>query len=213
MQASKSFIHSKLLPVIVIGALALGAGVWAARLLVSNAPEADPLSATRFPAARTLAQFSLTDHNGNTFDNASLTGNWSFLFFGYTQCPDICPITLSLLNSVAQQLGKHGEKARFVMVTVDPARDTPEILGKYVTWFNGDFIGVTGSDTELQQLTKQLGIMYMQVNNSDDPNAYLVDHTAGVFLFDPDGRYHAVFTPPLTVDAIAADFKAMARSF
>jgi protein SCO1/2 len=118
-----------------------------------------------------------------------------------------------VLNSVAQRLQSAPEPVRFVMVTVDPERDTPDKLGKFVTYFNGDFVGVTGTEEGLQALTKQLGIMYMRVNDTDNPASYLVDHSAGVFLFDPNGRYHAVFSPPLSADNIAADFSEMARTF
>ncbi len=213
MQQRNSFIRTKLIPGIIIGALAMGAGIWAARLLTKHDSGADPLAATRFPAARPIQAFSLLDHNGNVFDNATLAGHWSFLFFGYTHCPDVCPTTMSVLNSVARRLQDSGENIRFVMVTVDPERDTPEKLGQFVTYFNGNFIGVTGSETALQQLTKQLGIMFMRVNDADNAAGYLVDHTASVILFDPDGNYHAVFSPPLTADAMAGDFRMMARAY
>ncbi|NNJ94747.1 MAG: SCO family protein [Halobacteria archaeon] len=213
MQQRNSFIRTKLIPGIIIGALAMGAGIWVASLLTKHSPVADPLAATRFPAARPVQAFSLLDHNGNVFDNATLAGHWSFLFFGYTHCPDVCPTTMSVLNSVARRLQDAGENIRFVMVTVDPERDTPEKLGQFVTYFNGKFIGVTGSETDLQQLTKQLGIMFMRVNDADNAAGYLVDHTASVFLFDPDGNYHAVFSPPLTAEAMAGDFSMMARDY
>ena len=213
MQSRYSFIRSRLLPGIVIAALAIGAGIWAARLLLDQAVPPDPLAATRFPAARAVQPFSLVDHTGKTFDNAALTGHWSFVFFGYTHCPDVCPTTMAVLNSVSQRLQDTGERVRFVMVTVDPERDTPEKLGKFVTYFNGDFLGVTGSTEALEQLTGQMGIMFMRVNEAENPAGYLVDHTASVFLFDPDGHYHAVFSPPLTADNIASDFRMMARTY
>lgn len=213
MNSTGRFIRTRLLPGIVIAALAMAAGIFTARLLVKHDAPVDPLAATRFPAARSLQPFSLLDHTGNPFDNTTLQGQWSFVFFGYTHCPDVCPTTMSVLNSVAQRLQDTGEKIQFVMVTVDPQRDTAEKLGSFVTYFNGDFIGVTGSETALEQLTRQMGIMFMKVNESDNPAAYLVDHTASVFLFDPDGRYHAIFSPPLSVDAIASDFTAMAGDY
>ncbi len=213
MQSKKSFILTRLLPGVVIAALATTAGIWSARQVIKHRNESDPLAATRFPAARPLQSFNLADHRGGTFDNQSLLDHWSFLFFGYTHCPDVCPTTMSVLNSVARRLQDSHDNIRFVMVTVDPERDTPEKLGKFVTYFNGNFLGVTGNEQSLEQLTKQLGIMYMRINKEDSPDSYLVDHTAGVFLFDPDGRYHAVFTPPLTVDKITADFNRMAGEF
>ena len=213
MSQRVTFIRTKLIPAIIIGALAMGAGIWLARLLTQYSMEADPLAATRFPAARPVQAFSLLDHTGKVFDNQTLAGHWSFLFFGYTHCPDVCPTTMSVLNSVAQRLQGSGESVRFVMVTVDPARDTAEKLGQFVTYFNGDFVGVTGSEGALEQLTKQLGILHMKVTDAESASAYLVDHTASVFLFDPDGNFHAVFSPPLSAETMAGDFSRMVRAY
>jgi protein SCO1/2 len=213
MQTRYSFIRNKLLPGLVIAALAMGAGIWAASLVIKQGAEPDPLDATRFPTARPVQAFSLVDHNGNSFDNTTLLDHWSFMFFGYTHCPDVCPTTMSVLNSVAQRLQDSSENIRFVMVTVDPERDTPEKLGKFVTYFNGNFVGVTGSEDALEQLTKQLGIMHMRVNDNNNPDSYLVDHSASVLLFDPDGRFHAVFSAPLTAENMAGDFNKMTRAY
>jgi len=202
---------------IIIAALAITAGIWSARAVLRGQAEPDDLSATRFPVAREIQPFELIDHHQAPFNKESLQGRWSFLFFGYTSCPDVCPTTLSVLNSVAQRVADVDDEVRFAMVTIDPARDTPERLADFVTYFNGDFIGVTGSDADLQQLTRQLGILYNRVEA--EPGAgtqgggYLMNHTAGVFLFDPDGRYHAVFTPPLSAEKIADDFHKMQAAF
>jgi protein SCO1/2 len=200
------------LKAVIIAVLATAAGIWSARLVLHRQVVEDELSATRFPVARDVQPFALVDHNNAVFDNAALQQRWSFLFFGYTYCPDVCPTTLSVLNSIAQRLQDIDEDIRFVMVTVDPERDTPERLAEYVTYFNGDFIGVTGSDEALQQLTRQLGILYNRVEPEAGSDNYLIDHTAAVFLFDPDGRYHAVFTPPLSAEKIAGDFRKMLQA-
>jgi len=203
----------RLLVAVIIAAIAVGAGIWSARsLLKHTAPDAT-LSATRFPVARPLRPFELVDHNGKPFDNRSLQGHWTFLFFGYTHCPDVCPTNLSVLNGVAHRLADTGASVRFAFVTVDPKRDTPEQLARFVTYFNSDFIGVTGKEDAIEQLTRQLGIVYMQVANEANPDNYLVDHTASVFLIDPDGRYHAVFSPPLDADAISTDFLKMREAY
>lgn len=196
----------------IIAVLATAAGIWSARLVLHRTVVEDELSATRFPVSREVQPFELIDHNHAVFNNAALQQRWSFLFFGYTYCPDVCPTTLSELNSIAQKLQDVDEDIRFVMVTVDPQRDTPERLAEYVTYFNGDFLGVTGSDQALEQLTRQLGILYSRVESEAGSEDYLVDHTAAVFLFDPDGRYHAVFTPPLSAEDIAGDFRKMLQA-
>jgi protein SCO1/2 len=197
---------------VIIAVLATAAGIWSARLVLQRPVVEDELAATRFPVARAVQPFELIDHNHEVFDNAALQQRWSFVFFGYTYCPDVCPTTLSVLNSIAQRLQDVDADIRFVMVTVDPQRDTPERLAEYVTYFNGDFLGVTGSDEALGQLTRQLGILYNRVESEPGSENYLVDHTAAVFLFDPDGRYHAVFTPPLSAENIAGDFRKMLKA-
>ncbi len=197
---------------VIIAVLATAAGIWSARLVLQRTVVEDELSATRFPVSREVQPFELVDHNHAVFNNAGLQQRWSFLFFGYTYCPDVCPTTLSVLNSIAQRLQDVDEDIRFVMVTVDPQRDTPERLAEYVTYFNGDFLGVTGSDEALEKLTGQLGILYNRVESEAGSDDYLVDHTAAVFLFDPDGRYHAVFTPPLSAEKIAGDFRKMLQA-
>jgi protein SCO1/2 len=198
---------------LIIAVLAVTAGFWAAQAILKEQAPRHDLSATRFPVAREIQPFELIDHHSAPFDQSALQQRWSFLFFGYTYCPDVCPTTLSVLNGVAQRLQDVDADVRFVMVTVDPERDTPERLAEFVTYFNGDFLGVTGSDEGLTQLTRQLGILYNRVEPEGGGAGYLMDHTAGVFLFDPDGRYHAVFTPPLSPDKLAGDFRKMLQDY
>jgi protein SCO1/2 len=197
----------------IIAVLALLAGTWSALQLRDRASHVDELAATRFPVARDIGAFALVDHRGEPFTNASLQGVWSFLFFGYTHCPDVCPTTLSVLNSVAQQLGDDAGDVRFIFISIDPGRDTPDNLAKFVSYFNGDFIGVTGKPEAIDQLTKQLGVLYMRVASADNPGSYLMDHTAGVFLVDPDGKYHAVFTPPLSAKKIVDEFSKIRSDY
>jgi protein SCO1/2 len=201
------------LTALIVIALATAAGIWAARAVLEHKPVPDELEATRFPTAREILPFSLIDHNNAVFDNNALGQHWSFVFFGYTHCPDVCPTTLSVLNSVAHKLGDLEEDIRFAFVSVDPERDTPAQLAQFVSYFNGDFIGVTGTAEGIDQLTRQLGVMHLRVETENGASGYLVDHTASVFLFDPDGRYHAVFSPPLSADAIADDFRKMLQAY
>jgi protein SCO1/2 len=210
---SKQSRVSRILAGVIIAVLATSAGIWAARAVLQHKTAMNELDATRFPAAREIQPFELIDHNNAVFDNNALREHWSFLFFGYTHCPDVCPTTLSVLNSVAQRLQDLDEDIRFIFVSIDPERDTPEQLARYVSYFNGDFIGVTGTAEGIEELTKPLGILHMRVAAEDGAAAYLVDHTASVLLFDPDGRYHAVFGAPLSADAIASDFRKMLKAY
>lgn len=197
----------------IIAAFALLAGVWSALQLRDRPGQFEDLGATRFPVAREIAPFELLDQQRRPFTNASLEGVWSFLFFGYTHCPDVCPTTLGVLNSMAQRLGAEGRDVRFVFVSVDPERDTPEQLGRFLGYFNTDFIGVTGTPAAIEQLTGQLGVLHMRVDAGEDATGYLVDHTAGVILVDPDARYHAVFMPPLSAAGMLDDFSRIRAAY
>lgn len=214
MPAPAASLKKRILTGIIVGAIAIALGTWAAsQLLQQQVRNTRIEGATRFPEARELQPFSLADHTGKVFDKQALKGHWSFIFFGYTHCPDVCPGTLSVLNSVARRLADSGDMARFIMVSVDPARDDAEKLGNFVRYFNGDFIGVTGEPAALAELTGQLGIVHQQVAGTTGSGDYLVDHTASVFLFDPDGRYHAIFSPPFNADTMAASFRQMQQAW
>jgi len=204
---------SRLLVLLAIAAAAMAGGIWTAQQFLPRSGKVDNLASMRFPEAREIGAFELLDHTGAPFSNAALHDHWSFVFFGYTHCPDVCPATLSVLNSVAQRLGGSEPPARFIFITLDPQRDTAEKLASYVTYFNGDFLGITGTPDAIGQLTGELGVMSMQVANEASPESYLIDHTAAVFLFDPDGRYHAVFTPPLEADEMAGAFRQIREEY
>ena len=203
----------RILFVVILGIVATTAGIWSANIILDRQVNLKELEATRFPVARQLVPFTLVDHNNEAFNETTLLGRWSFLFFGYTHCPDVCPITLSVLNSVAQRLQDVGADTRFVFISVDPERDTPEKLASFVSYFNKNFIGVTGSEQQIEQFTRELGIMHMRVAAEENATGYLVDHTASVLLIDPDGRYHAVFSPPLSAEKISDDFRKILKAY
>jgi len=203
----------QILFVVILGIVATTAGIWSANIILDRQVNLKELQATRFPVARELAPFTLADHNNEVFNETTLRQRWSFLFFGYTHCPDVCPTTLSVLNSVAQRLQDVDADIRFVFISVDPERDTPEKLARFVSYFNKNFIGVTGTEQQIEQFTRELGIMHMRVAADKNATAYLVDHTASVLLIDPDGRYHAVFSPPLSVGKISDDFRKILKAY
>ena len=205
--------RSGIIATIIIVIVALGAGMLTARLLFKPRTDFSELSATVFQQPRAIQPFALLDHHGDAFTADSLSGQWTFVFFGYTHCPDVCPTTLSVLNSVATRLADAPDATRFVFVTVDPERDTPEVLNRYVSYFNGEFVGVTGEPAAIGELTRQLGIMYMRVEDQGDPASYLVDHTASILLFNPEGHFQALFSPPLDADTIASEFLTIAGAF
>lgn len=163
-----------------------------------------------WPHPKQVAPFELIDHHGEAFDLERLKGRWSFMFFGYTHCPDVCPMTMDTLKRVAGRLeGREaGADTQVVFVSVDPARDTPEHLKDYVEYFHPDFVGATGTTEELMAMTRQLGIVY-DLNDDDGGNDYLVDHSAAVLLTDPEARLVGVFSAPHRAEDIAARFEAM----
>src|SRR5258708_2663676 len=166
---------------------------------------------TLFPDPKPLTAFALTDHKNRVFDLASLKGKWTFLFFGFTHCPDVCPTTLAVLARARANIAKNtagAEDIQFVFVSVDPNRDTAGKLRQYLEYFDPTFLGVTGDNAQIANLAGQLGAAD-QVAITPGLENYPVYHTAAVFLLDPRARYHAVFTPPHDAEAIGKRFKVV----
>lgn len=156
-----------------------------------------------FEQPRIIRDFSLVNHNGKDFTLGDLQGRWTLMFFGFTQCPDICPTTLSSLAGMHKQLtGKVKEQLAVVMVTVDPARDTSERLSEYVPFFNTDFIGVTGPFKTLMSLTQDVNVAFRKVQLGGDPDDYTIDHAGQVVLFNPLGHYHGLIKPPFKISRL-----------
>jgi protein SCO1/2 len=131
--------------------------------------------------------FTLTNQDGEKVTLGDFKGKAVFMFFGYTHCPDICPVTLSTLNSVTNELGSDRDKVQVLFVTVDPERDTQAEMKKYVTFFNKDFIGLTGTPEEIKNVSDSYHAFYMKEGTGSEPG-YLMGHTSSVYLINPDGR-------------------------
>ena len=182
-----------------------------------NSGSLEGVSATVLPEAKALPEFSLEDHRSKAFTNETLKGKWSFVFFGYTHCPDVCPTTLSLLNQVDQELkNKPGlDSPETIFISVDPGRDTVEQLAEYMPYFNSEFTGVTGSLENLQVLTKSLGIAFGQegVEEGDtETEEYEVFHSTRIMLIDPEARLKALFSSPHDANTIVDDYKKIIKS-
>lgn len=200
-----------LLVVVALVALGAGIGVYSARYYQS-APAA--IEGLMWPNPKQVGTFAAVDHEGREFGVGQLEGKWSFLFFGYTHCPDICPITLAVLGRVQDALetgGIDGVPVQTVFVSVDPERDTPEKLTQYVRHFHERLIGLGGTPAQVQGLTAQLGIAFYHGQPGPDGD-YLVDHSASVFLLDPQARLVAILSAPHEADRILARFREI-RAF
>ncbi|NEZ05197.1 SCO family protein [Wenzhouxiangella sp. XN201] len=195
---------------IVIALAAIASGIVVSSKLFDRSQELR--AAQAFPEARPLPEFELETASGEPLTRADLEGNWSLLFFGFTNCPDICPDTLAVLDAVMGDLDRMGRehKPQVVFVSVDPERDAGEALSEYVAWFNPDFIGATGSPDALESFTRQLGVVYYLGEPGED-GYYSVDHSASVMIVDPQGRLYGRFAPPFERQAIAADLFALGR--
>ena len=184
--------------------------LWLATALLACSPPQPPQlqQGTLLPSAKPIAGFNLINDKGEPFSLDSLQGHWTFAFFGYSHCPDVCPTTLGMLGQVMRRLQASDSidsMPQGVFVSVDPQRDTPEMLARYVSYFYPDFVGVTGEPAEILALSRQLGILYVR-NEGTSKDDYLIDHSAAIILFDPDGKFHALFNVPHDPDKIASDF-------
>ena len=153
-----------------------------------------------FDTPRAFTMTGLVDHNGQPFTAKNLQGRWTLVYFGFTFCPDICPATLSQLNKfdalIKEQSPKLAKDMQYIMVTVDPDRDTAEKLKNYVPYFNKDFIGVTGGINNVYNLAVQMNVPFTPVVDAED-DFYLVDHGANLTLINPEGDYQGFIRPPL----------------
>jgi protein SCO1 len=193
---------------ISVGAIALAAalaGVYVARMF--NQPAVPSLEAgTSLPVPRPLAPFELVDAGGANVSAASLRGRPTLVFFGFTHCPDVCPTTLAVLANVQKRTTV--KDLAVALITVDPERDTPQLIGKYVASFGGNIIGLTGTTPGIVSATKSFGVARSRV---DLPGGgYTMDHSATVFALDSQARLVAVFTPPFNADALLRDIERLA---
>ena len=152
--------------------------------------------------------FAMPDQNGQQRTMADFKGKATLLFFGYTQCPDVCPSTLADLVAAKQKLGAKGDKLQVIFVSVDPARDTPEILKAYMANFDPSFLALRGSDDELAKMAKDFKIYYKKVDGQT-PTSYTMDHTAGDYIFDPQGRLRLYSRYGTPVDTLVKDIEAL----
>ncbi len=184
-------------------------------LMKPSAPPAELQGVLR-PDFKVLQPFKLTDHNNAQFNRERLQGKWTFVFFGYTSCPDICPAALAVMNSVQglleDETGDVHTNVQVVFISVDPERDTTELLANYVPYFNKKFIGATADKTEIDRLVQQFGAGYI-IEPETTPGQYNVAHTSAIFLVDPSARIVASFSQPHYPATIVSQFRKIRAYF
>ncbi|MDI1259678.1 SCO family protein [Aquabacterium sp.] len=155
-------------------------------------------------------QFSLVDFDGKKRTLSDFKGKVVFVFFGFTQCPEVCPTTMAELAEVKRRLGKDGDRVQGVFITIDPERDTAEVLKAYLTGMDPSFIGLRGSLDEVNAVSREFKVFYQKVPTKD--GAYTMDHTAGGFVFDPSGQVRLFARYGLGVDALTSDIQQLLAS-
>jgi protein SCO1/2 len=161
-----------------------------------------------FWEAKDLTDFKLTAAGNKTFDLDNMKGKWSFIFFGYTHCPDVCPTTLMQMGAAFKLIEYDPAiypEIQGIFISVDPDRDTPELLKDYVSYFNPGFIGLTGNKARIDAFSRQIGALY-KLNNEGSEDSYEVTHNSTIFLIDPKGRLYGRFPPPQAAPEIASTF-------
>ena len=166
------------------------------------------------PASRQTAEsliktdFDLLDHEGGRRKASDFRGQWMLVFFGYTFCPDVCPTTLATVSAVLDELGPAAESVQPLFVTVDPERDSAQVLADYVQAFHPRVVGLTGSSEDIAQTAANYRVYYARVEQEDVPGGYVMDHSAFIYLVDPEGRFVQPFSHQGSVDEIVAALRA-----
>ena len=158
--------------------------------------------------AQYAREIALTDHTGVRRTLADYRGKLVTVFFGFVQCPDVCPTTLHDMAEVKKRLGADGDKLQVLFITVDPERDTREVLAQFVPAFDPGFVGLYGSAEETLKVTKEFKVIFEKVPGKT-PTSYTINHSAGTYVFDREGRVRLFIRHAAGVDAIVADLKRL----
>lgn len=187
-------------------ALAAGLAALLAGLLAACSPKPALFRANDITGVRYATDFSLTDHTGRPRSLADSRGKVVLLFFGFTHCPDVCPTTLAEAAGAMRLLGDQAERVQVLFITLDPERDTPALLARYVPAFDARFLGLHGSPETIAATAKAFRVVAQKVGEGDD---YTIDHTAGSYLYDPQGRVRLFAPYGSSAEALAADLQAL----
>lgn len=173
-----------------------------------NAPP--EVQAVMWPEPRPLSDFSLQTQHGESFGRESLEGQWNFLFFGYLECPDVCPTSLYAMREMREflrQLDRDHDRHQYIFISVDPENDTPEEMREYLSWYDDDFIGLHGDEQEIAALAGSMAVKYEEF--VDETGYRSIDHTSSVMIVDPEGRVVGALPPPLQPQRMAERFERL----
>jgi len=179
--------------IVSIGVL-LVIGIFAAIFINVGSGEAYQFAGGEITPARPAAPLELTDQNGESFSLDAVKGKVALVYFGYTTCPDLCPTTLSDFTAVKNALGEKAADIAFVMVTIDPERDSSARLKEYLGFFDADFIGLRGDEPQTELVKNEYGVVANRVEYPDSATKYLMDHTSLIYVIDAEGRLRLTYT-------------------
>jgi protein SCO1/2 len=191
-------------------ALICAASASAALFMAACSGERPQFKAVDITGADYARDFQLTDHNGQALPIKDFKGKVVVLFFGYTQCPDVCPTTMAELAEVKKQLGKDGDKVQGLFVTVDPARDTPQVLKAYMANFDPTFLALTAPPDKLEAVTKDYKVYFKKVEGKT-PGSYTMDHSAGSYVYDTNGNIRLYTRYGSGAQALASDIQLLLK--
>ena len=190
---------------------AIVAALAAVALLAACSPEAPSFKGADITGASFGRDFALTGHDGRPRTLADFRGKAVVMFFGFTQCPDVCPTALSALAEAMRRLGPDAARVQVLFVTIDPERDTADLLSRYVPAFDPSFLGLRGDAAATARVAKEFKVLYQKVPGQT-PDTYTMDHSAGLYLFDPQGRLRVFESHGQGAEAIAHDLAQLLRS-
>lgn len=158
--------------------------------------------------ASLAADFELTDHRGMIQSDEDFRGKWMLVFFGFTNCPDVCPVGLSIIAQVMDDLGPQAARVQPLFITVDPARDTPTALAEYVPLFGDSILGLSGSPEQIAQTASAFKIYYERIEEASAPDGYAMSHSSSILLYDPDGEFSRTYEFNASPEDILADLRS-----
>jgi len=189
--------------ILAISALAAAtAGIWLGKTTSNDMIKPEAIQGAIYPAAKIIKNFELVDQLSHKVTKTDFLNHWNLIFVGYTHCPDVCPTTMAVMNQVSKFMqDEQIQPPRIVFLSIDPERDTVDVLKPYVAYFNQDFIGLTGSLEEVTQLSQQLNAVFRKAPGASGKlteTDYLMDHSSALMLINPDGNLQSILTAPHT---------------